>query len=63
MLKRSVIWRVLLLLVVVVMANLYFGCLHKHYAPGYYEEGAKIKAQDAQIKALQKEMEELKKQQ
>ena len=67
MLKKSVIWRVLLLLVVIVMANFYLGCVHKHYAPGspqyQTKEGAEIKDQAKQIEALKKEMEELKKQQ
>lgn len=66
MLKKSVIWRVLLLLVVIVMANFYLGCLHKHYAPGseyQTKEGAEIKEQAKQIEALKKEMKELKKQQ
>lgn len=66
MLKKSRIWRMLLLLVVIVMANLYFGCVHKYYPPGSQyqtKEGAEIKQQEREIKALQKEMEELKKQQ
>ncbi len=67
MLKKSRIWRVLLLLVVIVMVNLCFGCVHKYYPPddSQYQtkEGADIKQQEQQIKALQKEIEELKKQQ
>lgn len=67
MLKKSVIWRVLLLLVVIAMVNFYFGCVNKYYLPeggSQYQtkEGAQIQEQEAQIKQLQKEMEELKKQ-
>lgn len=67
MLKKSRIWRMLLLLVVIVMANLYFGCVHKHYLPGgpqyQTKEGAEIKQQEREIKELRKELEKLKKQQ
>ncbi len=67
MLKKNRIWRMLLLFVAIVMANLNFGCVDKYYHPGgsqyQTKEGAQIKEQAAQIKALQKEMEELKKQQ
>ena len=67
MLKKSRIWGRLLLFVAIVMANLCFGCVHKYYPPGSTQyqtkEGAEIKQQEQQIKALQKEMEELKKQQ
>jgi cell division protein FtsL len=63
MLKKIRIGRVLLLIVVVVIANLYFGCVNKYYPPDYQtKEGAKIQQQDEQIKAMQKEIEELKKQ-
>ena len=54
-----------MLRVVIVMANLYFGCVHKHYTPGgdyQTKDGAEIKQQEQQIKELQKEIEELKKQ-
>ena len=79
MLRKSRIWKMLLLSAVIVMANLYFGCVHKYYAPsdGQYQtkEGAEIKAlqkerededkkqQEQQIKAMQKEIEELKQRQ
>ena len=49
MLKKSVICRVLLLVAVIGMVNLYFGCVHKHYAPGSQyqtKEGAKLDAQE-----------------
>jgi cell division protein FtsL len=66
MLKKIRIGRMLLLIVVVVIANLYFGCLEKYYPPdsSQYQtkQDAQIKDQDAKIKAMQKEMEELKKQ-
>ena len=66
MLKKSVIWRVSLLLFVVVMVNLYLGCVHKHYAPGSQyqtQDGAKLQEQDRQIEEMKKEIEELKKEQ
>ncbi len=59
MLRKSRIWKMLLLLVAIVMANLYFGCVHKYYPPDYGSQ----EEQEAQIEELQKEMEELKKQQ
>ena len=59
MLKKSRIWRIVLLLVVIVMANLYFGCVQKYYPPDYGSQ----KEQEAQIEELQNEMEELKQQQ
>jgi cell division protein FtsL len=66
MLKKIRIGKMLLLLVVIVMANLCFGCVNKYYPPdsSQYQtkQEAQIKEQDAQIKAMQKEMEELKKQ-
>lgn len=63
MFKKIRIGKMLLLLVVIVIANLYFGCVNKYYPPDYQtKEGAKIQQQEEQIKAMQKEMEELKKQ-
>jgi cell division protein FtsL len=63
MLKKVRIGRMLLLIAVVVIANLYFGCVNKYYPPDYQvKEETKIKQQDAQIKAMQKEIEGLKKQ-
>jgi cell division protein FtsB len=66
MLKKIRIGRMLLLIVVVVIANLYFGCTNKYYIPdssqNQTKQEAQIKAQEEQIKAMQKEVEELKKQ-
>jgi len=68
MLKKVRFWKMLLLLVVIVMANLYFGCVHKYYPPdggSQYQtkQEAELKKQEAQIEAMKKEMEELKKNQ
>ena len=79
MLKKSRIREIFLPLIVIVIASLCFGCVHKYYAPdsSQYQtkEGAEIKVlqkereeedkkqQEQQIKAMQKELEELKKQQ
>jgi cell division protein FtsB len=67
MLKKIRIGRMLLLIVVVVIANLYFGCTNKYYPPESSQpqtkQDAQIKEQEAQIKEMQKEMEKLKKQQ
>ena len=70
MLKKSVIWRVSLLILVVVMVNLYLGCVHKYYTPGYApggeyqtKDGAQLQEQDRQIEEMKKEIEELKKNQ
>jgi Skp family chaperone for outer membrane proteins len=70
MLKKIRIGRMLLLIVVVVIANLYFGCVNKYYPPNSSPDSSQyqtkqetqIKEQETQIKALQKEIEELKKQ-
>lgn len=63
--KKGVIWRVSLLLTVIVMAHLYYGCVHKHYsgpAPEYQtKDSAKLQEQEKQIEELQKELETLKK--
>jgi len=61
MLKKSRIWRILLLLFVIVVTNVFVACVHKYYPP---PEGSQYQTkQEAQIKELQKEIEELKKQQ
>lgn len=59
-----------LLVVVIVMANVYFGCLgtHKHYYPEgteaqFERRDAQIEQQQKEIEQLLKEIEELKKQQ
>lgn len=61
--KKSRVGKMLLFFVVIVMANFYSGCVNKYYPPETLQQGVQIREQDAQIKALQKEMEELKKQQ
>jgi cell division protein FtsL len=72
MLKKTRIRKMLLLLVVIVIANIYFGCVNKYYPPNYptdnnqsqiQQQQTQIKDQDSQIKTLQKEVEDLKKQQ
>jgi len=64
MFKKIRIWRVLLVVAVVVMANLYFGCVHKYPASsdgGYQrQQDTKIGHQDAEIAELKKEIEEMK---
>jgi cell division protein FtsB len=69
MLKKLRIGKILFLIVVIVVANLYFGCTTKIYNTPDNQTQAQIKAQDeqaksqdAKIKALEKEVEDLKKQ-
>jgi len=59
MLKKSTIWRILLLLFAIVITNIFFGCVHKYYAPE--NDSQNLTEQEAQIQELQKEIEELKK--
>lgn len=61
MLKKSRIWRILLLLLAIVMTSIFFSCVHKYYAPPVGSEYET--KQGAQIRELQKEIEELKEQQ
>ena len=70
MLKKSRIWKMFLLVAVIVMANVYLGCLgtHKHYYPegseaAFERRDAQIEQQQKQIEELKKEIEELRKQQ
>jgi len=61
MLKKSRIRRILLLLLAIIMTSIFFSCVHKYYPPA---DGSQYETkQGAQIKELQKEIEELKKQQ
>ena len=66
MLKNRRFWKILLLLVAIVLTNIYYGCVHKHYygpeGQSQKSEQEEIKEQEEEIKALQKEIEELKKQ-
>ncbi|MHC4256356.1 MAG: hypothetical protein ACYSUL_12235 [Planctomycetota bacterium] len=67
MLKNRRFWKILLLLVAIVLTNIFFGCVHKHYygpdKQSQTREQEEIEKQEEEIKALEKEIEELKKQQ
>jgi hypothetical protein len=61
--KKSVFWRVSLLVSVIALVNLYSGCVHKYYMPGSEPEKAgsqKIQQQEQQIATLHNELDELK---